>query len=109
MKESLPGVGQGEGVRPDRVLELRDVVVGAAKATSYHDHCRRTVVEPTSLSPFLCEQKRELREPCLLPGTKHLPCPPHPSLWAEHRPLLIKEIHSKQCWKKADLSSEVEN
>lgn len=110
-KEAARVGGRDGRARPEWVLEVPDVVVGAAKATSSHDHHRWTVVEPASLSPFLCEQKRELCDLALLPGTQHLslPTPPLPLGRALGTYLPMKRNTQQTVLEEADLSPEVEN
>lgn len=44
--------------------------------------------------PLLCDQKRELCEPCLLSGAKYLSLPTPHFLWAEHWHQLV--THCKE-------------
>lgn len=75
-------------VWPDQTgpRELLCVVVKAAENTSHHDHLRCLDSSGASFpEPLLCEQKRELYEPCpAFRSHAH-----SPFLWAEHWYLLV--------------------
>lgn len=81
LKKAASMRGSDEGVvRPDWAWELLPVVAKAAEDMSHHDHHRCLDSSGASFpEPLLCEQKRELCEPCLLSGAKYLSLPTPPS------------------------------